>query len=399
MKVLQISSRYTEYGGEEASVEEIGRSLRTHHDVDAFYGSTKEMLGETFLSRAEAPFKAIWNWKAFAQLRALQAAAKFDVWLVHNVFPGLSPAVYDAARATRVPVVQYLHNYRFGCVNGLLLNHGEPCVRCLSGTFLPAVETRCWRESRIACAAMAISLSRLRAVGVFRQVAHWVSISDAQKAIHTQFGIPAERISVLYHYYDGPSLTSPAPGRDVLFVGRLSPEKGLKILIEAWKQAGIRDRSLWIVGEGPLRGYLEELARPSPNIRFVGFLSGAELRQRWLNAAITVVPSIWEEPFGRVLLESWAHGVPVLAARIGALPELIELSNSGWLFDPGSTESLSRALRVILADESALSTAAANCHDAVSKFSKEKWLSRINSILDQVTSGTTNRIAEAPNRS
>jgi glycosyltransferase involved in cell wall biosynthesis len=387
MKILQVFNRYTQYGGEEACVEEIGRALRTHHDVDSFYGSTKEMLGETFLSKAEAPFRAIWNWKAFAQLCALQAAAKFDVWVVHNVFPGLSPAVYDAARVTRVPVVQYLHNYRFGCVNGFLLNHGEPCVRCLSGTFLPAVQSRCWQESRIACAAMAISLSRLRGVGVFRQVAHWVSISDAQKAIHTQFGIPAERISVLYHYYDGPSLRSPEPGRDVLFVGRLSPEKGVKILIEAWKQAGICDRYLWIVGEGPLRGYLEELARPSPNIRFAGFMRGAELRQRWLNAAITVVPSIWEEAFGLVLIESWAHGVPVLAARIGALPELIELSNSGWLFDPGSTESLSRALRVILADESALSTAAANCHDAVSKFSKEKWLSRMNGILDQVATG------------
>jgi len=387
MKILQIFNRYTQYGGEEASVEEIGRALRIHHEVHSCYGSTKEMVGETFVTRAQAPFKAIWNWNAFSKLRGLQAAEKFDVWLVHNVFPGLSPAVYDAARLSRVPVVQYLHNYRFGCVNGFLLNHGEPCVRCLSGSFLPAVQTRCWQESRIACAAMAISLSRLRAVGVFRQVAHWVSISHAQKVIHCKFGIPSDRISVLYHYYDGPSLSGPQPGRDVLFVGRLSPEKGVKILIEAWKQAGIQDRDLWIVGEGPLRGYLEGLARPSPNIRFAGFLHGAELRQRWLNAAITIVPSIWEEAFGRILIESWAHRVPVLAARIGALPELIELSDSGWLFDPGSSESLARALRIILADGSALSAAAANCHDAVSKFSTQKWLSRINSIVDQVTTG------------
>jgi glycosyltransferase involved in cell wall biosynthesis len=382
MKILQVFNRYIQYGGEEASVEEIGRALRTGHEVQTFYSSTKEMLGEAFLSRAQAPFRVIWNRNAFAKLRELQAAERFDVWLVHNVFPGLSPSAYDAARLSGVCVVQYLHNYRFGCVNGFLFNHGEPCVRCLSGSFLPAVQTRCWQESRIACAAMAISLSRLRAIGVLRQVAHWVSVSHAQKKIHTQFGIPADRISVLYHYYDGPLLEGPHPGRDVLFVGRLSPEKGVKMLIEAWKESGISDRDLWIVGEGPLRNSLEELARPWPNIRFAGFIQGAELEERWLNAAITVVPSIWEEAFGRVLIESWAHSVPVLAARIGALPELIESGGAGWLFDAGSSTSLAQALRTILGDNSCLS-AAAKCREAVSKFSKEKWLRGINSILEQ----------------
>jgi glycosyltransferase involved in cell wall biosynthesis len=388
MKILQVFNSYLQLGGEQASVGEIGATLRRHHEVDGLYSSTRKLLGDGWIGKAQAPFKAIWNRDAFDKLRRLQRERQFDVWLVHNVFPGLSPAVYDAARLCNVPVVQYLHNYRFGCINGSLVNHGEPCVRCLNGNFLPAVQTRCWRESRIACATMAISLHRLRAVGVLRQVVQWIAISHAQKQIHIQFGIPGERITVLYHFYRGPLLGRPVRGRDVLFVGRLSQEKGVQILIEAWKEIEARDRFLWIVGEGPLRDRLEELAGSCPNIRFTGLMRGEELRERWLNAAISVVPSIWEEPFGRVLTESWAHGVPVVAARIGALPELIKLTAAGWLFDAGSSASLANLLQGLLSDESAISTVAAKCHEAISKFSEADWLGQIDIILEGARNGT-----------
>jgi glycosyltransferase involved in cell wall biosynthesis len=215
-------------------------------------------------------------------------------------------------------------------------------------------------------------------------VAHWIAISRAQREIHIQFGIPGERTTVLYHCYRGPLLSRALRGRDVLFVGRLSPEKGVEILIEAWRKMAIRDRLLWIVGDGPLRGQLEELAQSCPNIRFTGPLHGEQLSERWLSAAISVVPSIWEEPFGRVLTESWAHGVPVVAARIGALPELIELAGAGWLFDAGSSTSLANVLQRLLSDESAISTVAAKCHETVSKFSEEDWLDRIDVILERV---------------
>ena len=254
MKILQVFSRYEQFGGEEASVRQIGAAIRTKYEVLPFYSSTKEMLGEGFIGKIQAPLKAIWNGKVFRSLRQLQATEQFDVWLIHNVFPGLSPAVYDAARVCRVPVIQYLHNYRFTCVNGLLLNHGEPCLRCLNGNFWPAVQTHCWRESRVACAAMGVSLVRLRAVGVFGQIAHWIAISHAQKRIHTRIGIPEEKISVLHHFYDGPQTQGQAHGDDMLFVGRLSPEKGVRLLVDTWLEEKIEDRCLWIVGEGPIRG-------------------------------------------------------------------------------------------------------------------------------------------------
>lgn len=384
MKILQIFSRYQQFGGEECSVRDIAAALRSRHEVVTFSGSTGELLGKGFIDKIRAPLKAIWNRKIYSKLRETQAAQHFDLWLVHNVFPALSPAVYDAARVMDVPVVQYLHNYRFACVNGFLLNHGEPCFRCLNGNFLPAVQTRCWHESRIACATMGLSLVRLRTVGVLKQVAHWIAISQAQKTIHTRIGIPEEKISVLYHFYDEPKFKERATGRDVLFVGRLSTEKGVALLIDAWLRSGITDRSLWIVGDGPIRAELEARAGRRSNIQFAGFLRGDQLRERWLNAAVAVVPSVWEEPFGRVLIESWAHGVPVLAARSGALPELVGATGAGWLFDSTSPADLADALGSILTNEAVLLKVAAKCREAISEFSKEKWLTAIEGILDSV---------------
>ena len=315
MKILQVFSRYEQFGGEEASVRQIGAAIRTKYEVLPFYSLTRRCWVKASSVKSRAPLKAIWNGKVFRSLRQLQATEQFDVWLIHNVFPGVSPAVYDAARVCRVPVIQYLHNYRFTCVNGLLLNHGEPCLRCLNGNFWPAVQTHCWRESRVACAAMGVSLVRLRAVGVFRQIAHWIAISHAQKRIHTRIGIPEGKISVLHHCYDGPQTQGQAHGDDVLFVGRLSPEKGVRLLVDAWLEEKIEDRCLWIVGEGPIRGELEQRARNCANIKFTGFLNGPELEAVWHKAALTVVPSVWRNPLaessssrGRTAYRSWRPG-------------------------------------------------------------------------------------------
>jgi glycosyltransferase involved in cell wall biosynthesis len=392
MRILQIFNRYDQFGGEEAAVLEIESALRTKHEVQTFFGSTREMMGVGLAGQLQAPFKAIWNDQAFGRLKAVQKRERFDIWMVHNVFPGLSPSVYDAAKSSRVPVIQYLHNYRFACINGFLLNHGEPCQRCLNGNFLPAVQTRCWQESRLACAAMAISITRLRAVGVFRRVAHWIAVSQAQKAIHVRIGIPEENISVIYHFFDGKFSPQPTEGSDVLFIGRLSPEKGVDRLVEAWLEFPVQRRRLVVVGDGPLRQKLQSRAAGRADIEFTGFLKGDELRAVRRRAALTVVPSIWEEAFGRVLIESWAHGIPVLAARIGALPELVEATDAGWLFDPKKPGDLINNLHALCDDPALLKKAAACCAAASVRFSRTHWFEQIETVLDTVrTNGLKGR--------
>ena len=333
-KILQVFSRYEYYGGEESSVYRIGDALQKNFEVEYFLASTAEFLNTTALKKATVPLRIFHNPEVLRRLRRFQGIGKFNLWQIHNVFPAMSPAVYMEAFRKGIPIVHYLHNYRFGCTNGFFLNHGKPCQLCIKGNFWPAVANKSWHESRVASAAMGSVLNYVRKIGLFEKVAKWIAISDAQKALHVAMGMPEDQIEVIYHFYEQKAMPpKPAPNGHALFIGRLSPEKGVAQLLEAWKILGRKDKKLFIVGEGPEMPHLQAYAQEHQlsNVVFTGFLSGNDQKEIWSQAAFSVVPSIWEEPFGMVVLESWANTRPVIAHDIGAMPELISDGETGWL--------------------------------------------------------------------
>jgi glycosyltransferase involved in cell wall biosynthesis len=227
LRVLRIFGRYQEYGGEEAAARRIHETLKPYMDAEWFESSTAEMLGGSLAQRVRAPFQAVHNESIARQLRRLQADRKFDAWEIHNIFPSLSPAVYATGIRLGVPLIQYLHNYRMSCVNGMFLNHGKPCSRCIDGNFFPAIQTKCWRNSRIACGFTGLALNRIRRLDVFQYIKAWIAISEAQKTLHNRMGIPAERIHVIPHFFEVAENRVPPIREDgyALFLGRLSPEK------------------------------------------------------------------------------------------------------------------------------------------------------------------------------
>jgi len=139
-KVLQIFNRYLQYGGEEGALFRIGDAMQEFFDIEYFLSSTAEVSHDG-QSPWRIPLKAVHNAEVDARLRRYQEVGRFDVWQIHNIFPTMSPVVYQRALEWGVPIVQYLHNYRFSCVNGFFLNHGKPCQRCLSGNFWPSSPT------------------------------------------------------------------------------------------------------------------------------------------------------------------------------------------------------------------------------------------------------------------
>ena len=212
--------RYREFGGEEGSVLHIGDAMCRDFDVGYFLASSANAFEGSAVHKGLSVAKAVHNWSIVKQLRHYQKLGKYDFWQIHNVFPVMSPAVYSLAFSLGVPVVQYLHNYRFGCVNGFFLNHGEPCRRCMGGNFLPALQTACWHESHLQSGIMGAITSRARSMDVFNRVHRWVAISEAQKKIHVEMGIPEEKIRVLFHFFEANEAPPTYPvGGDVLFVG------------------------------------------------------------------------------------------------------------------------------------------------------------------------------------
>jgi len=387
LRILQIFSRYIHFGGEESSVFRIGDALQQNHDVEYFISSTKEFLGTDIASKIRAPFYAFHNLPIAERLRKYQEIGNFDLWQIHNVLPALSPSVYQTAIDLKVPVVHYLHNYRMGCANGFFLNHGRPCERCLGGNFWPAFQTACWQNSRLISGFMGVILRRVRSIGTFRKVAAWISISEFQKKKHVEIGIPAERIHNIHHFYESSNPPPPStPSGDTLFLGRLSQEKGVDLLLRAWAKVKNRSRRLVIAGSGPEESFLKKLASDLnlANVVFTGFLDKEQQASLWSNSSALVVPSIWDEPFGMVVLEAWAKERPIVAYAKGALPELIHHGVNGLLADPFSVEALAKNIQELIdTPDLGPRLGKAGSLRLKDEFNRTLWLSRIESVYDK----------------
>ena len=368
----------------------IGDALQAEHDVEYFLGSTDELLGRGSWTRLSAPSRAFYNLRAVRRLRRFQQVGRFDLWLIHNVLPGLSPAVYQTAFSLQVPVIHYLHNYRMGCVNGFFLNQGKPCERCLEGNFLPAFLTGCWHDSRLISGIAALITLRIRQIGSFQKVAAWIALSQAQRQKHIEIGLPQKRIHVIPHFYEPQGdPPPPRPDGDVFFLGRLSPEKGVDHLLRAWKRVPVTGRRLRIAGDGPEMSKLRTLAHSLglSNVDFLGFLDKDRQREIWRQTAFSVIPSIWSEPFPLTFLESWMNGRTFVSSRLGAMAEVVHEGQDGLLAEPFSEQSWAVQIqRLISAPDVCASMGVAGRGRILNEFNRKNWMGKINQVFQKVLS-------------
>lgn len=384
LHILQIFNRYLNYGGEEGSVYRIGDALQQIHDVEYLISSTSDLVEGGLWTSLKIPWLAAYNTQILTRLKRYQEAGHFDAWQIHNIFPVMSPIVYHKALEWGVPMVHYLHNYRLSCVNGYFLNHGKPCERCLSGNFWPSFQTACWRDSHLQSGWMGMITTHIRSLPLFEKVFQWVAISEAQKQAHVRMGIPAEKIRVIHHFMEpkeAPMPPAPSSTPTAIFVGRLSLEKGLSQLLDAWKLIGSGERRLLIMGDGPERANLERKAMGMKGVQFLGFVDKQKQDEFWRQAHFSLVPSIWMEPFGMTVLEAWSKGRPMLAHRIGALPELIRDGTDGLLADPGNHLDLAEKMEWLFSHpKETYEMGLAGRAQLESHFTRERWLGEIGEI-------------------
>jgi glycosyltransferase involved in cell wall biosynthesis len=382
-RVLRVFARYQRFGGEEAVAKRIHADLRDYVEADWFEYSTDELLGKSWGQRLQAPLKVVHNAQAARRFRALQRERRYQAFEIHNVLPALSPGIYKAAFEFDVPVVHFLHNYRLSCVNGFFLNHGQPCHRCIRGNFFPAVSTKCWRESRIACGTMGIALQRVRWLDTFSKVDAWVALSEVQKGLHLKMGIPAAKLHVLPHYLEPtPNFQTRVPENGyALFLGRLSPEKGITQLIRAWARIPPSAGRLVVAGTGPLETEAQALVKALnlPHVSFAGFVPPAEQSALWAGAKFAVIPSIWDEPFPLVVLEAWANGRGLVVSDWGSLPETG--NGASLVACVENTDAFAHALERVL-QERGLATMLAEQgkRKLLCEFGRDLWVRRVVDI-------------------
>jgi glycosyltransferase involved in cell wall biosynthesis len=344
MRVLVLHSAYLSgpVSGENRVVEDETRLLsEAGHSVEAWTPSPASN-GAYQLVRAGA--SSIWSRESIGRLRGLLQSFRPEVVHFHNLFPMLSPAVIRIANAAGAATVQTLHNYRSMCLPATLLRGGSICEACVGHLPWRGVVHRCYRGSVAGSVALATSLALHRVIRTPARVDLYLAISRFVKEKHEEAGLSLSGIRVKRHFaWDGP--TRAGAGRYFLYVGRLSEEKGLSSLVRNWDHdAG----EFLIAGSGPQEGELRGIGRKG--VSFTGAVPPSRIQELLVDARALLVPSRWYEGAGKVVLEAYAAGVPVVASRIGALPEVVEEDLSGFLLPPEDPASWLAACKRLLDD-------------------------------------------------
>jgi glycosyltransferase involved in cell wall biosynthesis len=358
VKILVVHNGYQRRGGEDAVREaEVSLLREAGHDVSEFLRCNDEIRGYSFVQKLSLGCSAIWSQQSYRELRDVLLWEAPDVAHFHNTFPLISPAAHYACADAGVPVVQTLHNYRLLCPGANFLRDGRVCEECLGRSVpWPGVLHECYRGSRMATASVAVMLTVHRSLRTWwNKVGVFIALTEFAKQKHIEGGLPGERMVVKPNFLQADPRPRTAPGEYAMYVGRLSEEKGVRVLLDAWSRLN-NTIPLVVVGEGPLAGELREKVdrQRMSSVSMLGALRNQEVLDLLQGARFLVLPSVCFEGFPMTVVEAFACGVPVIASGHGGAREIIHDGFTGLHAIPGNAEDLASKVEWAWRNEQAL---------------------------------------------
>ncbi|MBB6430562.1 glycosyltransferase [Algisphaera agarilytica] len=348
MKILQCHNLYQLAGGEDSVVNDERELLESQGHEVVQYTLHNDAVED--LSRVRLAAGTIWSRKSARELRELCRREKPDIAHFHNTLPLMSPSSYHAVRAEGVPAVQTLHNYRLLCPKATFFRDNQICEKCLDKKVKwPAIQHGCYRDSRSASAAVAAMLTIHGTMGTYEnQIDAYIACSTFTRDKMIEGGYPADRIHYKPNFLAADPGMGSGNGGYAMYLGRLSPEKGIEVLVKAWDQ--LPNVPLRVVGKGPLQAQIESLNDRHDAVTYYDWVSFPQLGQLLGDAMFLVLPSMNYEGFPRVIVEAFAHGVPVVASNIGAMGRVIEDGANGRHVNYGDADDLARVIRELMDD-------------------------------------------------
>jgi len=342
MRILIAHNHYREHGGEDSVVKTECELLKHYNEEVYLYERGNAEFNEfSFMEKIEFLLALGWSRKTYREIRKVIKEFRPDVVHFHNIFFMLTPSVYSACRDEKVPIIHSLHNFRLLCSNGLFFRNNAVCEECTKHSLWRGVVHRCYLNSRIVTALVVKMLQKHWDRKTWlNMVDRYITATEFSRKKYISAGISPKKIIVKPHFVD---VALSQNGHDkgyALYVGRLSEEKGIRSLLEAWES--IKNIPLKIAGDGPLAGELKSYAQRKnlTNVKFLGYISNPQYVEYMKNAKFIVIPSICYENFPRIVAEAFAYGVPVLASRIGSIVEIIQEGETGLLFNPGDSNDI-----------------------------------------------------------
>jgi glycosyltransferase involved in cell wall biosynthesis len=421
MKILLVHNFYqsSSPSGEDAVFRnEVELLKKNGIDVITYEKHNDEIKDYGLWGKVHLVFQNIWSRKAYQDIKNLIKKEKPDIAHFHNIWYLISPSAYSACKDAGVPVVQTLHNFRMFCVNGLLLRDGRVCEECISAKkgdrdkdygvrgkgkevgdrkelgwkiVKNAVRYGCYRDSRLYSFAIASANAIHMAFGTWeKNIDAFIALTEFGKKKFVGCGLPEEKIFVKPNFLLNPPEPSYAHRDYIIFLGRLSHEKGLSILIDAAKTLNNSAVSLKfkIVGDGPLMKELKDKVKAEKisGIEFTGRKTFHECMELLRDARFMMMPAVCYENFPMAIREAFACGKPVIASNLGAMAELVEDGKTGLLFEPGNAEDLAVKIRWMLKNEDACIAMGKNARkEFEEKYTAEKNFQILTGIYQTVS--------------
>src|SRR5438105_3104408 len=353
MKILFVHDFYQQFGGEDSAAISERKLLEDNgHELLCYTRHNEEIKSYSFWDKVRFLDRTVYSFQTEHAIQTAVEKFRPTVAFVHNVYPLISPSLYHTLHRLRVPIAQVVHDFRPYCANGWYYVDGQICERCKFGNYLHAISHRCYKDSYLLSALYSGTLFMNRLAGMTDKIDAFICLTGFYKQKMLEVGIPEDKIHIRPNFIDPAEFVpefSAGNGEYVLFLGRLSSEKGLWTIVRAFE--ALKDVELRIAGTGPLEAELRNYVNEKNlcNIRFLGFQSGEGKWQTIKNAMFTVVASECYENFPMVILEYFRGGKPVVASNLGGLPYIVEDGKAGLLYRPGDVSDLVDKIRYLLA--------------------------------------------------
>ena len=358
MKILMIDKYYYRKGGSQTYLLELKQKLEDEgHEIIMFSMKSEENIPSLYesyfvdhvdyssggLNKIKNSLKLIYSYEAYNKLTKLIKETKPDIAHVNLVYHQLTPSVIHALKKNNIPMVYVSHDFKIICPNYKLYNNGV-CRKCYGGKYINCLTEKCHKGSLVGSALVTIEAYVHKMLKSYKYLDKIIAPSHYIEEELLKAGIEQEKVICLPNFLTMKNqidLSNYSKDNTLLYYGRLSPEKGLHILLEALTKIDTTIQ-VKIIGKGPQQEELERFIseRGLTNVSFLGFMTGKELQEEIARAKATVLPAIWNEPFGLTVIESLSLGTPVIGSRAGAIGENIEDKSCGLLVEPNNVDDL-----------------------------------------------------------
>lgn len=344
MRILLVHNYYQQPGGENVIFDAEAALLRAHnHEVEE-YTENNQRIDQ--LHPLSTGVRTFWSRQSHEIISRMLVKKRPDIVHFHNTFPLISPSAYAACRTAKIPVVQTLYNYRLLCPAVTFFRDGKVCEECMGKSMpWPGVVHSCYRGSYTQSAVTAGMIAVHGLLKTWhRQVDVYIALTEFSRRKFIQGGLPGDKIMVKPTFVSSDVGAEDQTGEYILFIGRFTHEKGIRTLCQAWSK--LQHIPLKVVGDGPLKDAVKDLGERGRSgwVEVLGWQDNRQILQLLKRARALIFPSEWYETFGRVAIEAFSCGVPVVASRLGAMSEVVRDGHTGLHFNPGEAGDLAEKI-------------------------------------------------------